>query len=151
MWGGSAPPHPLLKSPAFAASEMMAWSMGPGTGPWPWPIGPGSSPGPWALSWARPWSMGPGLGPWPWPIGPGSGPGPWALAWARRLAGWLAGRPKKSLNFFLERNRKFLRNFLMGSGSDTHVRIRKSLGNFLMGNLEIMKSRLRARIFSACS
>ena len=53
MRGGSAPPHPPLKSAAFAASEMMARSMGPGPGPWPWPIGPGSGPGPWALAWAR--------------------------------------------------------------------------------------------------
>ena len=30
MRGGSAPPHPPLKSAAFAASEMMARSMGPG-------------------------------------------------------------------------------------------------------------------------
>ena len=38
----------------------------------------------------------------------------------------------------------------MGLGSDTHVRIRKFLGNFLMGNLQIMKSALPTRIFSAC-
>ena len=72
--GWLRPPHPPLKSAAFAASEMMAWSMGPGPGPWPWPIGPGSGPGPWALAWAR---------VRPWSIGPGSGPGPWAPAWAR--------------------------------------------------------------------
>ena len=50
---GGLRPHPPLKSAAFAASEMMARSMGPGPGPWPWPIGPGSGPGPWALAWAR--------------------------------------------------------------------------------------------------
>ena len=71
--------------------------------------------------------------------------------WLAALAGWLLGRPKKKLKLFLKRIRKFLRNFLMGSGSDTPLRIRKFLGNFLMGNLEIMKSRLPARIFSACS
>ena len=105
-------------------AQVRPWSMGPGLGP-----GPALVHGPVALAhWAR---------VWPWSMGPGP------------LAGWLASQ-KKSLNFFLERNRKFLRNFLMGLGSDTHVRIRKFLGNFLMGNLEIMKSALPARIFSAC-
>ena len=46
------------------------------------------------------------------------------------LAAWLG--PPKSL-FVLKRIRKFPGNFLMGSGSDTHVRIRQFLGNFLMG------------------
>ena len=94
--GSGAPPHPPLKSAAFAASEMMARSMGPGPGPWPWPIGPGSGPGPWAPAWARvrPWSMAPARAHGPGPLGPGPAlvhgprPGPAPL----RCAGWLAGQ-----------------------------------------------------------
>ena len=57
----------------------------------------------------------------------------WLAVLACLLAGLLAAQ-KKSLNFFLERNRKFLRNFRMGWGSHTPFPIRKFLWNFLMGD-----------------
>ena len=97
--GGSAPPHTPLKSAAFAASEMMAWPIGPGSGP-QWSLGPGLGRGPALVHGPRP-------GPWAWPIGPGSGPGPWAPAWAR-VRPWSMGPgpwpwpgEKKVFTFFL--------------------------------------------------